>query len=183
MGVCVSMGVIFVLLIWKALTSFRLCGPQSLVLSCGNLALAGPPAASGHVQPSYTFHRWHFSHLPYTFLHTEMSYMCFILQKAERWEWLSKFTKVSDSSIQFSIRQRNNADMSQNKALFIWELFDTSFLLLRKLSQTLLKMLSLLILINKDLAHYFLPCPLNGFPVVKLSVVFFFSCATWLVGS
>ena len=45
--------------------------------------------------------------------------------------------------------------------------------LLRKLSQTLLKMLSLLILINKDLAHYFLPCPLNGFPVVKLSVVFF----------
>ena len=48
--------------------------------------------------------------------------------------------------------------------------------LLRKLSQTLLKMLSLLILINKDLAHYFLPCPLHGFPVVKLSVVFFQLC-------
>lgn len=44
------------------------CGPLSMILGCGNLTPARPPAADhGHV--CSRIYRWHFSHLAYTFLH------------------------------------------------------------------------------------------------------------------
>lgn len=63
-----------------------------------------PPAASGPVRPSWP-HRWHFSNTLHLPPHRNELH---VLHFAEgwRWEWLAKFTKVSDSSMQLSIRQR-----------------------------------------------------------------------------